>query len=177
MAAPSRMRKESWSALERGQSTFVHPRVRSTATTDTLRTRCAPYGYYGPSYFSGGVFIGAGPWFPRLLRAAQVSMAAMSLRSPRVRRSKTVATSDADAFGDGFRGGYERGDRERGEFRGRTNTAVTKGEISVVGTIARFTREETSTAAVASMAEAVPRGGRQVSFASGGLRAGSHCAK
>jgi hypothetical protein len=24
---------------------------------------CAPYGYYGPSYFSGGVFIGAGPWF------------------------------------------------------------------------------------------------------------------
>jgi hypothetical protein len=24
---------------------------------------CAPYGYYGPEYFSGGVFIGAGPWF------------------------------------------------------------------------------------------------------------------
>src|SRR5271169_3969917 len=24
---------------------------------------CAPYGYYGPSYFSGGFFIGAGPWF------------------------------------------------------------------------------------------------------------------
>src|ERR1700723_4367626 len=24
---------------------------------------CAPYGYYGPSYFSGGIFIGAGPWF------------------------------------------------------------------------------------------------------------------
>jgi hypothetical protein len=24
---------------------------------------CAPYGYYGPDYFSGGVFIGAGPWF------------------------------------------------------------------------------------------------------------------
>ena len=24
---------------------------------------CAPYGYYGPSYFSGGLFIGAGPWF------------------------------------------------------------------------------------------------------------------
>jgi len=23
---------------------------------------CAPYGYYGPSFFSGGVFIGAGPW-------------------------------------------------------------------------------------------------------------------
>lgn len=23
---------------------------------------CAPYGYWGPSYFAGGVFIGAGPW-------------------------------------------------------------------------------------------------------------------
>ena len=25
---------------------------------------CAPYGYYGPEGFTGGVFIGAGPWFP-----------------------------------------------------------------------------------------------------------------
>jgi hypothetical protein len=24
---------------------------------------CAPYGYYGPDWFSGGVFFGAGPWF------------------------------------------------------------------------------------------------------------------
>jgi hypothetical protein len=24
---------------------------------------CAPYGYYGPEWFSGGVFIGAGQWF------------------------------------------------------------------------------------------------------------------
>jgi hypothetical protein len=24
---------------------------------------CAPYGYYGPDWFAGGVFIGAGPWF------------------------------------------------------------------------------------------------------------------
>ena len=24
---------------------------------------CAPYGYYGPEWFSGGVFIGAGRWF------------------------------------------------------------------------------------------------------------------
>ena len=24
---------------------------------------CAPYGYYGPDWFSGGVFIGVGPWF------------------------------------------------------------------------------------------------------------------
>src|SRR5471032_3314277 len=24
---------------------------------------CAPYGYYGPGWFVGGIFIGAGPWF------------------------------------------------------------------------------------------------------------------
>src|ERR1700687_936611 len=25
--------------------------------------RCAPYGFYGPEWFNGGLFIGAGPWF------------------------------------------------------------------------------------------------------------------
>ena len=24
---------------------------------------CAPYGYYGPDWFVGGVFLGVGPWF------------------------------------------------------------------------------------------------------------------
>lgn len=24
---------------------------------------CAPVGYWGPNYFVGGVFVGAGPWF------------------------------------------------------------------------------------------------------------------
>ena len=24
---------------------------------------CAPYGYYGPSWFVNGIFIGAGPWY------------------------------------------------------------------------------------------------------------------
>src|ERR1035438_3458919 len=24
---------------------------------------CAPYGYYGPDWFAGGAFIGAGPWY------------------------------------------------------------------------------------------------------------------
>src|SRR5664279_2615645 len=26
---------------------------------------CAPYGYYGPEWFYGGLFIGAGPWYHR----------------------------------------------------------------------------------------------------------------
>ena len=25
--------------------------------------RCSPYGYYGPDWFNGGLFIGAGPWY------------------------------------------------------------------------------------------------------------------
>ncbi len=25
--------------------------------------QCAPWGYYGPEWFRGGIFIGAGPWF------------------------------------------------------------------------------------------------------------------
>ena len=24
---------------------------------------CAPYGFYGPDWFTGGIFIGAGPWY------------------------------------------------------------------------------------------------------------------
>jgi len=30
---------------------------------DVAPYACAPYGYYGPVWFTGGVFIGVGPWF------------------------------------------------------------------------------------------------------------------
>jgi|SRR5580704_5959923 hypothetical protein len=30
---------------------------------DVAPYSCAPAGYYGPEWFSGGIFIGAGPWF------------------------------------------------------------------------------------------------------------------
>ena len=30
---------------------------------DTAPYNCAPSGYYGPEWFSGGVFIGTGPWY------------------------------------------------------------------------------------------------------------------
>ena len=30
---------------------------------DSAPYRCAPYGYYGSEWFTGGVFVGAGPWF------------------------------------------------------------------------------------------------------------------
>ncbi len=30
---------------------------------DAAPYECAPYGYYGSEWFTGGLFIGAGPWF------------------------------------------------------------------------------------------------------------------
>src|SRR5580704_14409092 len=30
---------------------------------DVAPYACAPAGYYGPEWFAGGAFIGAGPWF------------------------------------------------------------------------------------------------------------------
>jgi hypothetical protein len=30
---------------------------------DVAPYACAPAGYYGPEWFDGGIFIGAGPWF------------------------------------------------------------------------------------------------------------------
>ena len=30
---------------------------------DVAPYSCAPYGYYGPEWFTGGAFVGAGPWF------------------------------------------------------------------------------------------------------------------
>jgi hypothetical protein len=30
---------------------------------DAAPYACAPYGYYGSEWFTGGVFVGAGPWF------------------------------------------------------------------------------------------------------------------
>jgi hypothetical protein len=30
---------------------------------DSAPYGCAPYGYYGPEWFTGGVFVGAGPWY------------------------------------------------------------------------------------------------------------------
>jgi len=52
---------------------------------------CAPYGYYGPSWFSGGVFIGAGPWYhgwghPYYGRPYARGFAGRGLAGPAVRR-------------------------------------------------------------------------------------------
>ncbi len=46
-----------------GPGYVVGPPVCPYGYFDYAPYACAPYGYYGPSWFSGGVFIGAGPWY------------------------------------------------------------------------------------------------------------------
>src|SRR5579864_2890536 len=58
---------------------------------------CAPYGYYGPEWFDGGFFIGAGPWFGGFRGGFR--------------------GRDFDRGRD-FRGGFGRGFDNRGGFRG-----------------------------------------------------------
>src|SRR6267378_6767439 len=152
------MRKESWSALESGQSTLVHPRCASTATTDMLRTR-APLTATTGLVTSRAVFLSAPVRGSTASTAAQVSMAAPSFTVAATSTIEDMATSDADAIGMAS--------------AVVINAAIAKEETSVVGTIAALTKGETSTAGVASMAEAVPTvaGAGKFHFLAGSERA------
>lgn len=46
-----------------GAPVLAGPPVCSYGYYNYYPYACAPYGFYGPSWFSGGIFIGAGPWF------------------------------------------------------------------------------------------------------------------
>jgi hypothetical protein len=84
---------------------------------------CAPYGYYGPQWFSGGVFIGAGPWFhgfygrPGYGRPGYYGGAGFR-GGPVARGPAQVGRS---AAGNGFRGGYARGGPASGGFHGSSS--------------------------------------------------------
>src|ERR1700721_2553988 len=39
------------------------PKTQAQVQVDIGVAPECPYGYYGPEWFTGGVFIGAGPWF------------------------------------------------------------------------------------------------------------------
>jgi hypothetical protein len=82
---------------------------------------CAPYGYYGPSWFSGGIFIGAGPWFhgfygrPGFYGHPGFYSRPGFGRGPIVRGPAYVGRGPV---GGGFHGGYARGGFARGGFHG-----------------------------------------------------------
>src|SRR5579864_2513967 len=46
-----------------GPAYVAGPPVCQWGYYDYYPYACAPYGFYGPDYFVGGVFVGAGPWF------------------------------------------------------------------------------------------------------------------
>jgi hypothetical protein len=88
---------------------------------------CAPYGYYGPGWFSGGVFIGAGPWFHgwygrpgyfgrRGYYGRPGYYGYSGFRGGPMARGP--AYYGRGPVGGGFRGGYARGGFARGGFRG-----------------------------------------------------------
>jgi hypothetical protein len=82
---------------------------------------CAPYGYYGPEWFSGGIFIGAGPWLHGFYgRPGYYGRPGFYGRSGF--RGGPVARGPAHygrgPVGGGFRGGYARGGSARGGFHG-----------------------------------------------------------
>ena len=70
---------------------------------------CAPYGYYGPEWFSGGVFIGAGPWFHGFYgRPGHVVRPGFSRAVPTPGRAFVAPRSLARGPVGGFRGGFRR---------------------------------------------------------------------
>jgi hypothetical protein len=73
---------------------------------------CAPYGYYGPAWFSGGIFIGAGPWFHGFI-AHPGFVGRPGFVAPQAFRGGVVARGAAPVgrapAGNGFRGSVARG--------------------------------------------------------------------
>jgi hypothetical protein len=57
----------SFNAKANAQVTFGiqigQPPVCPYGYFDYAPYQCAPYGYYGPEWFTNGVFLGAGPWY------------------------------------------------------------------------------------------------------------------
>ena len=70
---------------------------------------CAPYGFYGPSYFVNGIFIGAGPWYHGYSRSFASPYYGRSYGRPYYSRS----------FNDRRFDDRRSGDRDHRSFDGR----------------------------------------------------------
>jgi len=81
---------------------------------------CAPYGYYGPEWFSGGIFIGAGPWFHGFHgRPGYYGRPGFDVhRGFRGPVGRGPEHYDRAPVGRGFHGGYDRSGPARGGFHG-----------------------------------------------------------
>jgi hypothetical protein len=74
--------------------------------------RCSPYGYYGPQYFNGGVFVGVGPWFHGTNEFhGTVNNRYDPQHGYRGRMPNVGDKSETPAKGHGFKGNEERDGR------------------------------------------------------------------
>ena len=79
---------------------------------------CAPYGYYGPDWFVGGVFIGAGPWYHGYYGYHPYGYGRGYYG--RGYYGRGYGDYGRGGYGHGFDRGYRRGDfRGGGNFHGR----------------------------------------------------------
>src|SRR5712692_2019860 len=84
---------------------------------------CAPYGYYGPSWFANGIFIGAGPWYYGRYYGRDFDGRFEGRRfEGHGFEGRGFDRHGFDRHGPVVRGGFEghgRGEGFRGGFRGR----------------------------------------------------------
>ncbi len=79
---------------------------------------CAPYGFYGPDWFAGGVFIGAGPWYHGYYGYHPYGYGRGYYG--RGYYGRGYGDYGRGGYGHGFDRGYRRGDfRGGGNFHGR----------------------------------------------------------
>jgi hypothetical protein len=72
---------------------------------------CAPYGYYGPDYFIGGVFIGAGPWYHSYDRGYWPRYYSRGYYGRGYYGDRRYGHGYYGGRGYGYRGGYDHGFR------------------------------------------------------------------
>lgn len=79
---------------------------------------CAPYGFYGPQWFAGGVFIGAGPWGHGFHgRPGYYARPGYSGRSGFRAAPAVRGPANYGRLGGGSRAGFARGAPARGGSR------------------------------------------------------------
>jgi hypothetical protein len=132
------MRKELWSALALGRRTLVRPRCARTATMDTIPTRARLTATTG-LVTSQAAFLSAPGRGSMDFMDARASMVALGFMVVAISMTAGIATSDADTMA-------------------MASAAATSGAVVIeenfeVGTNATATKEETPTAAEASMVE------------------------
>ena len=102
--------------------------------------QCAPFGYYGPQWFTGGVFLGAGPWFRGPVgfhgyvnHATTIRALAITVRSPCAANMPTGAR---------HRGWEHALPRQRVPRESATTTATTTASTRTMTTTAKATTND-----------------------------------